>query len=154
MSFKISGLSAAPFVALFGLPDEELKKHRAKRITVQGPGYPERIEMRDAEPGDVLLLVNYEHQPADTPYRASHAVYIKEGVTTSFSAIDELPEEMAKRLLSLRAYNENHMMVNADVVDGAAATPVIENMLEDQRVAYIHAHYAKPGCFAAYIGRA
>src|SRR5262245_4934209 len=99
MSFRVTGLSPDKFAPLFNLPDEELKKHRAMRVTVRGPGYPERIEMRDAEPGEQLLLVNYEHQSADTPYRASHAVYVREGATEAYSAIDTLPEVMVKRLL-------------------------------------------------------
>ena len=153
MSFQVTGLSPDIFAPLFGLSDDELKRHRAKRVTVRGPGYPERIEMRDAEPGEVLLLVNYEHQPADTPYRASHAIYVREGATTTYSGADELPEVMRKRLLSLRAFSEKHMMVDADVVDGETAIPVIERLFANPKVAYIQAHYAKPGCFAATIDR-
>lgn len=154
MSFRVTGLSPDKFSALFNLPDEELKKHRAMRVTVRGPGYPERIEMRDAEPGEELLLVNYEHQSADTPYRASHAVYIREGAKEAYSAVDTLPEVMIKRLLSLRAFNEKHLMVDADVVEGTEAVSKIESMFANARVAYIQAHYAKPGCFAAQISRA
>lgn len=153
MSFRITGLSPSQFAPLFDLSDEELKKHRAMRVTVRGPGYPERIEMRDAEVGEKLLLVNYEHQSADTPYRASHAVYIREAATEAYSAIDTLPEVMIKRLLSLRAFNAKHLLVDADVVDGAAAACKIESMFANSRVAYIQAHYAKPGCFAAQISR-
>ena len=109
--------------------------------------------MRDAEPGEILLLVNYEHQPADTPYRASHAIYVREGAKAAYSAVDELPEVMRKRLLSLRAFSAKHMMVDADVVEGEAAIPVIERLFDNPKVAYIQAHYAKPGCFAATIGR-
>jgi hypothetical protein len=154
MSFQVTGLSPDKFAPLFNLPDEELKKHLAKRITVRGPGYPERIEMRDAEPGEVLLLVNYQHQPADTPYQASHAVYVREGATEAYTAVDKLPEVMVKRLLSLRAYNDKHMLVDADVVEGTEAVALIEKMFANDKVAYIQAHYAKPGCFAAQITRA
>ena len=153
MSFQVTGLSPDIFAPLFGLSDDELKLHRAKRVTVRGPGFPERIEMRDAEPGEILLLVNYEHQPADTPYRASHAIYVREGAKAAYSAVDELPEVMRKRLLSLRAFSAKHMMVDADVVEGEAAIPVIERLFDNPKVAYIQAHYAKPGCFAATIGR-
>jgi Protein of unknown function (DUF1203) len=153
MSFRISGIAPKTFSTLAGLSDAELAKHRAVRVTVQGPGYPERIEMRDAQPGEVLLLVNYEHQPADTPYKASHAVYVREGATDGYSAVDALPDVMKKRLLSLRAFGADHMLVEADVVEGTRAIPVIEQMFSKERVAYIQAHYAKPGCFAAQISR-
>src|SRR5262245_44716345 len=104
MSFRISGLQANELNHLFGLSDEELKQHHAKRVIVRGAVFPERIEMRDALEGEVLLLVNYEHQPADTPYRASHAIYVREGATNTYSEVDTLPDVMTSRLLSLRAY--------------------------------------------------
>jgi hypothetical protein len=154
MSFRISGVAPEKFSHLFGLPDEELKKHLAKRVTVNGTGFPERIEMRDAESGEVLLLVNYEHQPADTPYRSRHAIYVREGATNAYSSVDTIPKVLASRLLSLRAFNSKHMMVDADVVEGVSAAAAIERMLANPRIEYIQAHYAKPGCFAAQIVRA
>ena len=153
MPFTVSGLSPEPFVPLYGLGDEELRRRRARRVTVDGPGYPERIEMRDAEPGETLLLVNFEHQDADTPYRSSHAIYVREGATERWSS-GHVPAVMRRRLLSLRAFSEAGDMIDADVVEGAEAEPVIERLLAEPAVAYIHAHYAKPGCYAARIDRA
>jgi hypothetical protein len=153
MNFTVSGLSPEPFRSLYGLSDAELAARRARRVVVDGAGLPERIEMRDAEPGETLLLVNFEHQPADSPYRSSHAVYVREGATETWSG-DTLPAVMRKRLLSLRAFSADGSMVDADVVEGGEADPVIERLLGDPSVAYIHAHYAKPGCYAARIDRA
>ena len=152
MNFTVRGLSPEPFAPLFGLSDDALAKHRARRVVVNGSGFPERIEMRDAQAGETLLLVNFEHQDADTPYRSSHAVYVREGATETWSG-DHLPEVMRKRLLSLRGFSADGSMVDADVVEGAAAEPVIERLFGDPKVAYIHAHYAKPGCYAARIDR-
>ncbi|MEO7364857.1 MAG: DUF1203 domain-containing protein [Sphingomicrobium sp.] len=153
MHFTVRGLRPEPFAHLTGLSDAELARHRARRVVVDGPGYPERIEMRDAMPGETLLLVNFEHQSADTPYRSSHAVYVREGATEPWSG-DHLPEVMRKRLLSLRGFSDDGSMIDADVVAGDHAEPLIERLFENPEVAYIHAHYAKPGCFAARIDRA
>ena len=153
MNYTVRGLSPDPFIPLYGLSDAELVTHRARRVVVDGPGFPERIELRDAEPGETLLLVNFEHQDADTPYRSSHAIYVREGATKAWSG-EHLPEVMRKRLLSLRGFSGDGMMVDADVVDGREAEPVIGRLLGDPRIAYIHAHYAKPGCYAARIDRA
>ena len=92
-------------------------------MVVDGSGFPERIEMRDAMPGETLLLVNFEHQPANTPYRSSHAVYVREGATERWSG-DHVPEVMRKRLLSLRGFSSDGSMIDADVVDGQAV-PVV-----------------------------
>ena len=80
MSFRISGLPAAPFVPLFALSEAELRRHRAvRRVADRTPGFPCRVSLRDADPGETVLLVHFEHQPADTPYRAGHAIYVREG---------------------------------------------------------------------------
>lgn len=155
MSFRITGLAAEPFRHLFGLADAELRKHGAVRyIADKKPGYPDRIEVRDAEPGETVLLLNYTHQPADNPYRASHAIFVREGANAAYEGVDEIPEAMRARVISLRAFDANDLMIDADVVDGRELENVIERFLADTRVAYMHAHYAKRGCYAARIDRA
>ena len=153
MPFTVRGLSPEPFALLYGLSDDALARHRARRVVVNGTGFPERIEMRDATPGETLLLVNFEHQSADTPYRSSHAVYVREGATETWSG-DHLPEVMRKRLLSLRGFSDEGSMIDADVVEGSDAEQLIERLFGDPSVAYIHAHSARPGCYLARIERA
>jgi Protein of unknown function (DUF1203) len=153
MAFKVSGLSPASFEHLVGQTDDALAALGAQRIIAHGRGFPDRIEMRDAEPGEAVLLVNYIHQPADTPFRASHAVYVLENATAPAVFEDALPPALARRLLSLRAFDADHMMIDAEVVEGAEATGEIERMLANAAVAYIHAHYARQGCYAGLIER-
>jgi hypothetical protein len=152
MPFTVTGLSPEPFKHLYGLPDDALAAHRVRRVVAGESGFPERIELRDAEPGEPLLLVNYQHQDADSPFRASHAVYVREGATVAASD-SGLPEILKRRLLSLRAFSTDGMMIDADVVEGADAEPLIERMLGDSRTAYVHAHSARPGCYLARIDR-
>jgi len=154
MAFRITGLSPEPFRHLYGLPDAELRRHGAQRYVVDQPSaYPDRIELRDCVPGETVLLLNYLHQPADTPYRASHAIFVREGATAAFDAIGVIPPPLQARLISLRAFDAAHGMVDADIVEGAGLMPVVERFLADQDVAYLHAHYARRGCFAARIDR-
>lgn len=154
MTFRVTGLSPEPFRPLFGLPDDELARRGARRCVADGPGFPDRIEISDAAPGETLLLVNYVHQPADTPYRASHAIFVREREVAPTDIVDDLPPAMRSRPLSLRAFGADGLMVDGDLVDGAAAEGLIERLLADPQVAYIHAHYAKRGCYAGLIERA
>jgi hypothetical protein len=155
MSFRITGLDPAPFRPLFGLDDAALAVHGARRCIADAkPGYPDRIELRDAEPGESLILLNYTHQPADNPYRASHAIFIREGAEAACAFVDEIPAVLAARPISLRAFDDRDEMVDADVIDGRALRPLIERMLARPDVAYLHAHYAKRGCYAARVERA
>jgi hypothetical protein len=155
MSFRVTGLPAAPFRHLYRLSDDELAKHGAIRaIADEKPGFPDRIEMREAEPGEAVLLVNYVHQPAATPYRSSHAIFVLEGAERTYDRVDEVPEVMRGRLLSLRAFDAAGMMLDADVVDGARIEGVIERFFADPKIAYIHVHNAKRGCYSGRIDRA
>jgi hypothetical protein len=155
MAFHITGLSPEPFRLLFGLPDDELARLGVKRYVADRPqAFPCRVEMRDAAPGETVLLLNHVCQPADTPYRASHAIFVREGAATAFDRVDEVPPVMRARLLSLRAFDADGMMVDADVVDGAAVEPLIVRLLANAEVSYIHAHYAKRGCYSGRIDRA
>jgi Protein of unknown function (DUF1203) len=154
MPFRVSGLSAEPFRHLYGLANSELLARGAHRYTVdKTPGFPDRIELRDMTPGETALLVNYTHQGADTPYRASHAIFVREGAEQTRSYIDEIPQVMLGRMLSLRAFDAAHMMVDATLVDGRQARDAVERLLSDDAVAYIQAHYALRGCYAARIER-
>ena len=155
MSFRITGLSPDAFRPFFGLSDPELRELGIERRTVDVfPGFPDRIELTDVPIGETVLLLNHVHQPADTPYRASHAIFVREHAAQACDVIDAVPDALRRRMLSVRAYDATHRMVDADVVAGAALEPVVERMLADARVAYLHAHYAKPGCYAARIDRA
>ena len=155
MTFRITGLSPEPFQHLFGLPDDELAKHGVKRyVADKKPGFPDRIEMRDAEPGETLLLLNHMCQPADTPYRATHAIFVREGAAKRYDQIGQVPEVMRVRLLSLRAYNAEGMMLDADVVEGVEVEPVIARLFANPDVHYIHVHNAKRGCYSGRIERA
>lgn len=154
MDYRIQGLSPAPFMPLYGMSDDELAARNAKRYVANTmPGFPDRIEMRDAEPGERLILVNYVHQPAATPYHASHAVFVLEGAEKSYDAVNEIPEVLRRRILSIRAFDRNHWLVEGDVCDGRELGATIQRVFSNPEVAYVHAHYAKPGCYAARIER-
>jgi hypothetical protein len=137
------------------MSDFELAKRSVVRYTAdKKPGFPCRVSLQDAEPGETLLLLNYEHLPVASPYRSRHAIFVREHATEVHPAVNELPEVLASRLLSLRSFDAEGMMRSAEVVEGCAARPVIDGMLADPAVEYIHVHNAKRGCFAARIDRA
>ena len=155
MSFRITGLSPDAFRPFFGLPEPELRELGIERRTVDVfPGFPDRIELTDVPLGETVLLLNHVHQPADTPYRASHAIFVREGATRAAEVVNALPEPLRTRPLSLRAFDAMHMMVDAELVDGTAAIPLIRRLLAQPGVAYLHAHYARRGCYAARIDAA
>lgn len=155
MSFQVHALPYEPFARLFDLSDAELRKHGAERVLVNvKPGFPCRVSLADAEPGETVILVNFEHQPENTPYRASHAIFVRENAEQAFPKAGEVPEVLTSRLVSVRAFDRRHHMIAADVVEGSTLREAIPEILRNPDVFYLHLHNAKPGCFAASVTRA
>lgn len=154
MSFAISGIDPAPFRQFYGRADADLAEAGVVRMTADAkPGFPCRVTLEDAEPGETLLLLNHEHLPVDTPYRSCHAIFVREGAEKAVRFEEEVPEQLACRLLSVRAFDAAGMMIDADVVEGRDLVPLIERFFADPATAYLHAHNARRGCFAARIDR-
>ena len=154
MAFTISGVDPTIFRHLFGLNDEELAAQGVVRRSIkEGETIPERIELREAPAGSDVLLVNFTHQPARNPYHASHAIFVREHADEAAVVRDAVPDVLQKRLISLRAFDRRDFLAAADVVPGTELEPLILDYLSRPEVAYLHAHYAGPGCFAALIRR-
>src|SRR5690349_11159852 len=127
MSFRILGLPPEPFTELFTLSDEALQERGAVR-RIADAGYPCRISLTDAEPGDELLLVNYEHHPVGSPYRMRFAIYVRKD-EKQFDAIDQVPEQLRKRTLAVRAFDDKAMMIGHELTDGQQVDQSIERLL-------------------------
>jgi hypothetical protein len=153
MSYIVSGLDPREFTTLFSLDDTQLAQRQAMRVVVDAqPGFPCRISLDDAAVGERVILVNYVHQPANSPFRASHAIYLRENATRTVVEND-LPPALRRRMLSLRAFDDGGMLCDATLVDGADADAAIDRLFARGDVAYIQAHYAAMGCYAARITR-
>lgn len=154
MDFRIVALPAAAFAPLFGLPEQVLAAKGVRRVVAdRQPGFPCRVSLRDAEPGERLLLLNYEHLSLPGPYRSRHAIYVRERAVEYLPAVNEIPAVLARRLLSVRAFDAAGMMLEAEVSEGADVAPLIGRYLDDARVSLVHIHNARPGCYAAQAVR-
>ena len=155
MTYRITGLEPSQFAHLVGLSDEELAHHGAVRmIADSAPGFPCRIQLDDAKAGEPLLLVNHVSHDGNNPYRASHAIFVSETASAPAVYEDEIPPALARRILSLRAFDKNGMMTDGALAQAGEADAAIRRLLEDQAVDHIDAHNATRGCFAARVDRA
>src|SRR5579864_1915872 len=152
MSYRITGLPAEQFASLFALSDGELAARGAVR-RVAGARYPCRVSLTDSQPGDELLLINYEHHPVDSPYRMRFAIYVRKGEET-YDRIDEVPEQLRLRKLAVRAWDKDAMMIGHELVDGRELESAIDRLLANPAAEYLHIHFASPGCYAAKVERA
>lgn len=152
MSFVISGLAVEAFSPLFGLPDQELRKRGVIRRTADAkPGYPCRISLEDAEPGETVLLLNHQSHGADTPYASAYAIFVRENAGSAQTYTGELPPVFLNRPIALRLFDAGGMLAGADMGMNEGLKAKIEAAFRRPDVAYIHAHNAMHGCFVAEI---
>ena len=155
MGFQILALDAEQFSNLPALDDTELARLGVERHVVDAkPGYPCRVSLLDCDIGDTVLLLNYEHQPANSPYRSSHAIFIREGASTASIEPNQVPEQLRIRTLSVRAFDKAGMMLDAEVIAGDELEPLFTRLFESTNTEYLHVHNAARGCFAATVVRA
>jgi hypothetical protein len=153
MTYRISGLDPAPFAPLFALSDDELIARDMRRMTVTAqPGFPCRVSLDDVAPGGTVLLLNHVSVPSG-PYAASHAIFVGQGEAWG-SFDDTIPPALDRRTLSLRAFDDDHLMLAAELAESGDADAAIRRLFDDPAVRYIHAHNAVRGCFAAAVERA
>jgi len=155
MKYVLRGLEPALFEPLFHLDDETLAARGMRWMRVDAAiGFPCRISLEDAPVGERVLLLPFLHQDSRSPYRASGPIFVRRGVPEARRIVGELPPYLTRRPLSLRAYNTADDIVDADVIDGSEAEPLIERYLARDEVAYLHVHFARRGCYACRVDRA
>ena len=153
--FRFVALPYEPFARLFDADEAEIQALGARRMIVEEkPGTPCRVSLVDAEIGERVVLVPYAHHDVSSPYRASGPIFVRRGARRALPSPGEVPLMFRHRLLSVRAYDRCGMMVAAEVVVGSELEPVLDRMLAEPSVDYLHLHNAKPGCFNCRVERA
>lgn len=153
-AYRIVGLPSEPFQELYSLDDAQLARRGIERHVADAPfAFPCRVTLEDALPGEELLLFSYAHQPAATPYAATGPIFVRRHAGRTRVAINEVPDQQRRRLLSVRAYDASHQMIDADVAQGTALEALIDRFFANDRASYLHVHNAKRGCFACRVER-
>ena len=156
MDFRICGLPALQFQPLFAMTDAQLEAIGVRRCSADDstPGYPCRVSLMHAKPGEELILTSFQHQNANSPYRASGPIFVRKNAVETFTAVNTVPNPLRVRLLSIRAYDSNDLIVDAEVIEGANLEAALAHFLAQESVAYLHVHNARRGCYACRIDRA
>lgn len=154
MTYRITGLAPDQFAPLFGASAEALAARGAIRVTAEAkPGYPCRVTLEDAEPGEELILLHHVSHDVETPYRSAFAIYVREGATAPATYVDAVPPVFEGRPLALRGFDGAGMLRDAMLAMPGEADATIRTMLEGDTIAYIDVHNAAHGCFAARVQR-
>lgn len=154
MTYKIQGLGRDAYAALIGLDDDGLVCRQARRVTADSkPGFPCRVTLEDAEPGETLILFNHLSHDVPTPFRNAYAVYVRETATEPACFVDEPPPVFTGRAVGLRGFDAEGMLRGALLALPGEADSKIRELFDRPEIETIHAHNAAAGCFAAKIVR-
>jgi len=153
MAYRIEGLKPEAFESLFGMTDGELAARNAVRVTADSStGYPCRVSLADAAPGEELILLNHVSNDVPTPFRTAYAIYVRKGAMPA-AFEDEAPAYLDRRTLSLRGFDESGMLKAGLLAEPGSADARIRELFAGDEIATIHAHSAAYGCFLARIER-
>ena len=153
VNFKVLPLESSLFDSFNSLSGCELQN--AKWIEVDAcPGYPCRVSLEDAKVGERVLSVTFMHHRANTPYQSSGPIFVRENAKHAITEVNEIPHMLRHRLLSIRGYSPEGIMLEAEVTEGAVLEEYITKLFQNSEIEYIHIHNAKPGCFNCSVVRA
>lgn len=154
MTYAITGLPRAPFAPLFAMDEASLAALCARRVVASASrGFPCRVSLVDAQEGEALILLNHVSHDVATPFRASHAIYVRAAAAEPAPFVDRTPPVFEGRTLSLRGFDAEGMLRDARLAAPGEADGTIRDLFASDAIAYIHAHNAAHGCFAARIDR-
>lgn len=154
MTYTIKGLPRAKFAPLFALSDADLASQGARRVVADADfGFPCRVSLEDAAAGETLILLNHVSHDVEGPYRAAHAILVREGAREARPLVNQTPPVFTRRTLSLRAFDPKGDLVASRVAAPDAHDRAIRELLADPQVDHIDAHNAGHGCFSARIDR-
>ncbi|POX54091.1 DUF1203 domain-containing protein [Streptomyces sp. Ru72] len=125
----------------------------AEHITAEG-GEPLRCCLRDARPGDRLLLFGHQPPLPASPYREIGAVLAHAETCAGPADVTRYPPDWRGRPQVLRAYDERGRIHDATTVhDGQNPEKVIAALLAEPDVVQIHSRNVAWGCYMFTITR-
>ncbi|MDE2596932.1 MAG: DUF1203 domain-containing protein [Sphingomonadales bacterium] len=154
MAYRIVGLAPETFAPLFDLDDTVLAARGARRVTALADrGFPCRVSLEDARAGEELILLQHVSHDVLTPYRSAYAIYVRAAAGRAAEYVDQMPPVFTGRPLGLRGFDGDGNLLDARLALPGDAEPAVLALFVNPGIAYIHAHNAAHGCFAARVDR-
>ena len=154
ISFQIEALTAKQFSCYFSMSERDLAAASAYVFcSDQRPCYPCRVSLTDAEVGENVLALSYRHLAVSGPYDAAGPIFVRENAVQARLEVNEVPEMLRHRLLSVRGYSKENLMIDAETIAGQSVERMLTRQFGNQQIEYIQLHNAGPGCFNCTVKR-
>jgi hypothetical protein len=85
-----------------------------------------------------VILLPYTHHDVASPYRASGPIFVREHAEQADLCVNQIPEVIRERLLSIHAYDAAGFMIEAEVVEGPHLEDQVGRFFAHAKVAYLH----------------
>jgi len=127
LDITVKALDHNLFAKYFAMSSAELESCGAYLFVAdKNPFYPCRVSLQDAKIGETVLAIRYEHHPVKGPYGSTGPIFIRKGVKTVRPETNEVPAMLRHRLLSVRGYNSESLMIEGDAVAGEELETVVK----------------------------
>ena len=154
MNFLITALGHESFESMFKLSDKELSELGGMKMIVdEKPGFPCRVSLEDANIGEEVILVPFEHHKTNSPYQAKGPIFVRKGQKQRKLEVNEIPKMLEHRLLSFRGYDNDGIMKSAKTESGKDSLRIIREIFGEKSIEYIQIHNSSPGCYNCQVNR-
>jgi Protein of unknown function (DUF1203) len=123
-------------------------------VADEHPSFPCRQCLEDAAIGDELLLVSYDPFTIDSPYRSASPIFLHRDPCLPPADRRMLPQQLTSRLLSVRSFDADALMIDAAVIPGDDLAATLNRFFSNAQSDHIHVHNASRGCWAVRVDRA
>ncbi len=118
------------------------------------PGYPCRLSLEDAEPGEALYLFSHTPFSCANAYRETGPVFIRKNAKPAKLPINELPDVAYARSIIFRAYDSEGTILSASPAEAGDLSGTLGRLLDDKHVDFVHLRAVVSGCFLCKARRA
>jgi uncharacterized protein DUF1203 len=123
------------------------------RVTAQGTE-PLRCCLRNARPGEALILFGHEPPIGASPYREVGAVFACAEPCPGFADPSSYPAAWHGKPQVVRSYDQRGWIHEALVHDGQDPEAAIARLLADPEAVQVHSRNVAYGCFMFRVTRA
>lgn len=123
-------------------------------IATEDGGFPCRVCLRYAAPGESVLLGSYNLPKPQGLYWTPSPIFVHAEPCTPYQGTDELPDIIRRNaLVSVRVYDAEGMVLYdlGQVSDGGQADVPLARALADARTSFVNIHTARPGCLLSRV---
>lgn len=109
---------------------------------------------QDGKIGEEMILTPYDPFLSPSPYSGTGPIFVHRKKCEGYKCDGSVPDQKWTQLLSIRAFNADHMLLGFAVGEGRDLEEKAGALLRELKSEYLHVHYAGPGCFAVRVDKA